>query len=65
MTTIRISNNAVAIDRAYEWQPMSTAPRGVKIQLLGAGGVAIYGNYNGDTFWTGWAPLPSRPKETT
>lgn len=65
MTDIHISRNAVAIDREYEWQPMDTCPRGVKIQLLGAGGVAVYGTYNGHPFWLGWAPVPSRPKETT
>jgi len=64
MTDVRISTNAVAVDRGYEWQPMSTCPRGVKVQLLGKGGVAIYGMYDGkDPFWEGWAPIPSRPKE--
>ena len=53
---------AVAID--YEWQPIDTCPRSVKVQLLGKGGVAIYGTYDGkDPFWEGWAPLPCRPKK--
>lgn len=64
MTDIHISNNTVAVDKAYYWQPMSACPRGFKVQLLGRGGVAIYGTYDGkDPFWEGWAPLPSRPKE--
>ena len=28
--------------------------------LLGGGGVAQYGIYNGDPFWIGWAPVPRR-----
>ena len=54
MTDIRISDNAVAVDHTYFWQPMSTAPRGVKLQLLNEGGVGIYSTYNGtDTTWKG------------
>lgn len=51
---------AVAID--YFWIPIDKeTPRGVKIQLLGAGGVAMYTHYNGvDPFFTHWAPLPKR-----
>ena len=34
---------------------------GVKLQLLGKGGVAVYGTWNGkDTFYTHWAPVPKR-----
>jgi len=29
---------------------------------LGKGGVAIYANYNGDSFWTHWCPLPKKVK---
>lgn len=43
-------------------EDMATAPRGTKCQLLGAGGVATYGVYNGDPFWIGWCPLPKRRK---
>ena len=58
------SSNTVAVDREYYWQPMDTCPRGVKVQLLGAGGVAVYGQYHGkDPWWTHWAPLPVRQKE--
>lgn len=54
----------VAVDTSYRWQPMSTCPRGVKVQLLGSGGVATYGQYDGNahTWWRMWAPLPALPK---
>ena len=58
------STGTAAVDRNYFWQPISTCPRGAKVQLLGQGGVAMYGTYNGkDTFYTHWAPLPKLPKE--
>ena len=64
MTDIRISDNTVAVDGAYFWQPMSTCPRGVKVQLLNEGGVAVYATYDGtDTGWQGWAPLPSKRRD--
>lgn len=44
-------------------EDMATAPRGTKCQLLGAGGVATYGVYNGDPFWIGWCPLPKRRRK--
>lgn len=51
---------AVATDVFFN-EDMATCPIGVKVQLLGAGGVATYGSYNGrDTFWIGWAPVPKR-----
>jgi len=56
---------AVAVD--YYWQPIDeNTPRGVKIQMLGAGGVAAYGQWNGKKdFWTHWAPLPRTRHEGT
>ncbi|MFM7009713.1 MAG: hypothetical protein ACKO0Z_10345 [Betaproteobacteria bacterium] len=64
MTVEINSARTVAVDREYYWQPMDTCPRGVKVQLLGAGGVAVYGQYHGkDPWWTHWAPLPVKPKE--
>lgn len=48
---------AVALD--YYWDDdMRSCPRGVKVQLLGQGGVAAYGEYHGDKFWVKWAPVP-------
>lgn len=64
MIDTHISDNVVAVDHNYEWQPMITCPRAVKVQLLNAGGVATYGQYDGsDSFWQGWAPLPRRPRK--
>ena len=40
---------AVATDVFWN-EDMNTCPRGTKCQLLGAGGVAYYGNYHGDPF---------------
>jgi hypothetical protein len=40
---------------------MTTCPRGVKVQLEGAGGVLMYGTYDGrNPFFVGWAPVPRR-----
>lgn len=51
---------AVATDVFFD-EDMTRCPVGVKVQLLGAGGVASYGVYNGrDPFWIGWAPVPKR-----
>ncbi len=60
---------AAAVDKTYYWEPIETCPCGVKVQLLGAGGVAVYGNYNppkgGERpWWTHWAPLPTKRKPT-
>ena len=64
MTTID-STRTAAVDNRYHWQPMSTCPRGTKVQLLTRYGCAIYGAWTGkDPFYEGWAPLPTRaPKE--
>lgn len=35
-------------------------PRGVKLQLLTAGGVLVYGYYHGEGWITHWAPCPRR-----
>lgn len=63
MTHTLNTDRTVAVATDVYWNPdMSACPRGVKVQLLGAGGVATYGEYHGpaDTFWTDWAPLPKR-----
>lgn len=56
------SEKSVAVSDDYFWnEDMSQCPTGVKVQLLGSGGVAIYGHYRrDDLFWIGWAPLPKR-----
>jgi hypothetical protein len=54
------SSGSVAVDHNYFFERIDeNTPQGVKLQLLGQGGVAIYGTYRkGDDFWTHWAPLP-------
>ena len=62
MTYTINSNSTVAVATDCFWQPIDTnTPRGVKLQLLGKGGVAVYGTWNGkDPFYTHWAPVPKR-----
>lgn len=58
------ADQTVAVATDVFWnEDMATAPRGTKCQLLGAGGVATYGVYNGDPFWQAWAPLPKRRRK--
>ena len=55
------ADQTVAVATDVFWnEDMSTCPRGTKCQMLGEGGVAVYGTYNGDPFWQAWAPLPKR-----
>lgn len=55
------NESTVAVATDYFWQPMDTCPYGVKVQLLGAGGVAVYGTARPkEKFWQGWAPLPKK-----
>ena len=56
------TEKTVAVSTETYWKHINSAPRGVKVQLLGAGGVAIYGTFHGDKFWTHWCPLPKKPK---
>lgn len=57
-------NEGIAVDHDYFWQPMHSCPTGVKVQLLNAGGVAVYGTWDGkSTFWQAWAPLPKKRME--
>ena len=54
----------VAVATDTFWIPIDAdTPRAVKLQLLGKGGVAHYGSYGGDDFWTHWCPLPKKRKE--
>lgn len=53
----------VAVATDYFWEPISTCPRHVKVQLLSPYGVAVYSPYAGPLDkggWTHWAPLPKR-----
>jgi hypothetical protein len=58
------STGTAAVATDYYWIPIDgSTPRGVKLQLLGQGGVAQYASYHGDRFWSHWAPLPKRKAE--
>jgi hypothetical protein len=62
---IKVNSSNVAVDQDYYWQPMETCPTGVKVQLLGGGGLPLYGIWDGkDKFYTDWAPLPKKRKVT-
>lgn len=58
------SSRAAAVAKDFFWREFDAdTPRGVKLLLLGKGGVASLGQYAGpnkDQFWTHWAPLPKR-----
>lgn len=55
----------VAVATDYWLQPIDeNTPRGVKLQLLGKGGVLVYGQWDGKAqFFTHWAPLPKLRRE--
>ena len=58
------ADQTVAVATDVFWnEDMTTCPRGAKVQLLGAGGVAVYGDYHGDPFWQAWCPLPKRRRK--
>lgn len=58
------SSRDVAVSTETEWRTdMANCPRGVKVQLLGAGHVGTHGVYNGSPFWVGWYPMLKIPKE--
>lgn len=63
---VRISKDgSTAIDPDYYWRDIDgDTPRGVKLQLLTEGGVAVYGQITGkgDDGFTRWAPLPKQRK---
>jgi hypothetical protein len=57
------STETTAVATEFYWLPINNdTPRGVKVLLLGRGGVASLGHYHhkpGESeFWTHWAPLP-------
>jgi hypothetical protein len=59
------STKAAVVSTDYYWIPIDhTTPTGVKILLLGRGGVASLGQYfhrpNETQFWNFWAPLPKK-----
>lgn len=65
MTRYRLnSDKSVAVAEDYFLRPVGEdTPRGVKLLLLGAGGVLTIGQWSRDPFFTHWAPLPRLPKD--
>ena len=64
MTHTTSTDGSTAVDPNYYWQPIATCPLGVKVQLLGKSGVALYSTYRkNDGFFTHWAPLPKLKKD--
>lgn len=65
MSNFRLSTDrSSAVDLDYEWQPLETAPRGVKIQLLTVGRVGVYGQLDSrnNAHFLAWAPVPKEPQ---
>ena len=59
------STRSAVVADDYYWIPIdASTPTGVKILLLGRGGVASLGHYQhkpGETqFWSHWSPLPRK-----
>lgn len=55
------SGRSVAVSNTAKMsRVMADCPRGVKVLLLGAGGVLVIANYDLDPFWVEWAALPAR-----
>ena len=63
MTHTLNTDKTVAVAPDNYWLRIDKdTPRGVKMQLLGIGGVAAYGEWDGkNKFWKAWAPLPKKP----
>ena len=56
-----ITAQNVAVDTSYFWRDMKDCPVNSKVQLLGAGGLPQYGQWDGKSaFYVAWAPLPKR-----
>jgi hypothetical protein len=56
---INTDHTAVVSD-FYTWQPINTCPRKLKVLLLTDGGSCVVGPYDGQSWFTHWAPLPRR-----
>lgn len=47
--------------QVYWNEDMGSCPRGVKVQLMGSGGIAMYGIYDGKSpFFLAWCAMPAR-----
>ena len=65
--SVKITAQNVAVDAFYFWREMADCPVNSKVQLLGAGGLPHYGQWDGKAaFYVAWAPLPKRrPNDPT
>lgn len=56
------ADSTVAVSERDHFRPMSSCPRGVKVQLLNLGRFHTSGVWNGEEgMWLGWCPLPFVP----
>lgn len=53
---------AVSTETFYN-EDIASCPRGAKVILLTAGGVAVLGRYTGDAFYVGWHALPRKKQK--
>jgi hypothetical protein len=58
--TLNTDRTAAVSNDAFWNEDMAACPRSTKILLLGRGGVALLGQYDGDPFYVGWFALPRR-----
>lgn len=65
MTIRTDSTRAAVVDHDYHWQPITSCPSGMRVQLLSRSGIATVGRFttNKDGWWIGWAPLPKIPPQ--
>jgi len=55
------NSQPVKVDPSYKWQPIESCPKGVKVQLLTKGGVAVHGHWTGNKeHYIGWTPVPKQ-----
>jgi len=59
------TEKTVAVCTDHYWLPISAdTPLGVKVLLLNErAGVATLGQYETDSYWTHWSPLPRKHDE--
>ena len=63
LMTHKISDDGTtAVDPDYYWRDLATAPRGMSLWLLTKYGIAINGQYTGQTDIVGWCPKPKIPQ---
>lgn len=63
-TLIPQTNEPTVVHLTEEWK-YEEGPRGVKVQLLTVGDIAVYGEWKGELgeFFKAWHPVPKRNKK--